>query len=71
VIGAAYLDADLIGHCQGAVTAQKTIAELGDGATTELAWLRFVEMATRNGWASPACRAFVVELAKRVAKPVD
>jgi hypothetical protein len=65
VIGHAYVDADLVGHCEGAVTAQKTIAEIRDGATPELAWLRFVELATRHGWAAPACRAYVVEISKR------
>jgi hypothetical protein len=65
--GAAFVTADLAGHCEGAVLAQKTITEMTAGATTEVAWLRFIELATRHGWASPACRAFVVELAKRLA----
>jgi hypothetical protein len=67
MIGAPFVTTSLVGHCEGAVLAQQTITAIKAGATTELAWLRFIELATRHGWASPACRAFVVELAKRLA----
>jgi hypothetical protein len=34
---------------------------------TRLDVLAFIELATKHGWRSPACRAFVHELAKRAA----
>lgn len=51
----------------GALAAQKVIDELRDGADREVAWLRFVELAACRGWKSPAVRAFVLELAKRIS----
>lgn len=54
-------------HNLGALTAQKAIDELRNGAGRETAWLRFVELAAGRGWKSTATRAFVLELAKRIS----
>lgn len=51
----------------GALAAQKAIDELRSGADRETAWLRFTELAACRGWKSTAARAFVLELAKRIA----
>ncbi|NUZ07601.1 hypothetical protein [Piscinibacter koreensis] len=52
----------------GSVAAQQMIDRLGhEWATPDIAWLAFVEIAAKYGWRSPACRAFVHELAKRAA----
>jgi len=52
----------------GALEGQRVI----DGTHAEAlpegsAWLRFVELASRHGWRSPACAAYVAELCKRAA----
>ena len=51
----------------GAIEAQQVVDGLRDGTLTPVAgWLRFVEVNARLGRNSPAVRAFVVALLKRV-----
>jgi hypothetical protein len=61
-------------HCSDAVTqeacgsiaAQHLLRSIADeGRSSEHAWLEFIQLASQHGWRSAACRAFVVELAKR------
>ena len=55
-------------EAQGAVQAQGLIAAVQDESMTAgEAWNSFVNLASEWSWHSPACRAFVVELAKRAA----
>jgi len=55
-------------QAEGALAAQSAAERLRDEWTTpDLAWLAFIEVAAKHGWRSPACRAFVHELAKRAA----
>ena len=50
----------------GGIEAQTIIRGLGEGTLSPLhAWLAFATLAARHGWRSPACMAFLVELAKR------
>jgi hypothetical protein len=52
----------------GATIADKLIGDLqSDAVPAETAWLRFIEIAARQGWRSEGCRAFVLTLAKRAA----
>ncbi|MGE0804994.1 MAG: hypothetical protein AB7L76_05530 [Burkholderiaceae bacterium] len=51
----------------GGLAAQRTITDITNGASTDLAWLRFAELAATFGWKSAATAAFVRELAKRGA----
>ena len=52
----------------GAIEAQCLIDGLRNGGLTPShAWLAFIELAAMHGWKSPACAAFIVELAKRAA----
>jgi hypothetical protein len=52
----------------GALEAQHLIERAVDGdAAPHIAWLLFVQLAGKYGWRSPACRAFVDEIAKRAA----
>lgn len=54
----------------GSHEAQQLIESLADETlSTEHAWLGFVQVAARFGWRSAACRAYIVELAKRAARP--
>ena len=55
-------------EASGAIEAQRLIEGLCDGSLSSLhAWLAFATLAACHGWRSPACMAFVVELAKRAA----
>jgi hypothetical protein len=55
-------------EAEGALVAQRCVDRLAEDWTTpDLAWLAFIEVAAKFGWRSPACRAFVHELAKRAA----
>jgi hypothetical protein len=55
-------------EAEGALAAQRCVDELGsEWTTTAFCWLSFVELASRHGWKSPACAAFVRELGKRAA----
>ncbi len=52
----------------GSHSAQQLIAGLADETLSpEHAWLGFVQVAARFDWRSAACRAYVMELAKRAA----
>ena len=53
----------------GAVAADKLIESLRSEwlPAADLAWLRFIEIASRQGWRSEGCKAYVVTLAKRAA----
>lgn len=53
----------------GALEAQRVIDLISTGNLTgQHAWLKFCELASARGWKSSACRALVVELAKRAAR---
>ena len=60
---------DAAAQAVGALEAQAAIAAIAAGTlNTEHAWLKFVELAAAlQGWRNAACRAFVLELAKRTA----
>ena len=67
-MSAAYLNDSGRQQAVGAIEAQRVIGGLQRSATTtDEAWLAFVTLAASAGWKSAACRAFVVELAKRAA----
>lgn len=52
----------------GAEAARAVLDEVAVGAAEPVAaWLRLVEVATRAGWKSPACRSFVETLAATAA----
>jgi len=52
----------------GVVVAQRLIDQMRAGEVTpDYAWLRHAELAAAHGGKSAAVRAFVVEMAKRVA----
>ncbi len=52
----------------GAIEAQRVIDAISTGnLTAQHAWLKFTELAAVHGWKSAACRALVVEFAKRSA----
>lgn len=52
----------------GAIAAQQLIEDLQDETVlAAAAWAGFLRLAARSGWRSPACRAYVLELAKRAA----
>jgi hypothetical protein len=52
----------------GSIEAQKAVDGLRDDTLNpDHAWLGFVQVAARYGWRSPACRAYVMEIAKRAA----
>lgn len=62
----ARVNTELIAECVGAVEAQKLLDGLRDEMlTTDHGWLAFCELATRHGWKSTACRAFLLEIVKR------
>lgn len=55
-------------EAEGALAAQQVADRLRDEwSTPDLAWLAMIEVAGKFGWRSPACRAFVHELAKRAS----
>ena len=57
---------DVRQEATGGIEAQSVIEGLAEGTLRPMhAWLAFATLAARHGWRSPACRAFVVELAKR------
>jgi hypothetical protein len=61
--------ADVPQMASGAILAQATIDSIRDGGRdVEIAWLKLSELAAVHGRHSPACRAFVTELAKRAAQ---
>lgn len=61
-----HVTVDVTEQAVGCVEAQNLIAGLqGDSICSDHAWLAFVQLAARFGWRSAACRAFVLELAKR------
>jgi hypothetical protein len=52
----------------GAVEAQQLVDAITEGRLQAAhAWLAFAEISARHGRNSPACRSFVVQLAKRAA----
>jgi hypothetical protein len=52
----------------GSIEAQNVITGLkADAINVDMAWLKYVELAARFGKNGMACRAYVVELAKRAA----
>jgi hypothetical protein len=56
------------GAALGAVTAQEAIEKArADANDVPHAWHAFVLLATRHGWRSATCAAFVDELVKRAA----
>jgi hypothetical protein len=56
------------GAALGAVAAQEAIEKARAGATdVPHAWHAFVPFASRYGWRSATCAAFVYELVKRAA----
>lgn len=61
-------DASAVVHMAlGAIAAQGVVDGLRDGSITPPeAWLRFLELEALCGRNSPAARAFVIELAKRI-----
>lgn len=68
-MNAPHLAARASAEATGAIEAQLVIVEIAaDHAEPELAWLRFIEVATEAGWRTPQCRAFIVELAKRASR---
>lgn len=64
---ALHVTPDVAAEAEGAVTAQKVTAQVIDGATPALAWLRYCELAARFGAKSTACRSFINALAKLAA----
>ncbi|KQW36510.1 hypothetical protein [Rhizobacter sp. Root404] len=57
-----------IQEAAGSIEAQKAVDGLLDNTLNpDHAWLGFVQVAARYGWRSPACRAYVMEIAKRAA----
>jgi hypothetical protein len=55
-------------EAEGALVAQQCVDRLADQwTTTDFAWLAFIELASKFGWRSPACRGYLCELAKRAA----
>jgi len=68
-MGAAWLNAGATQTAVGSLEAQKVVAGLQAGTLTpDHVWLAFVELQAKHGKASPACRAYVLELVKRVAR---
>lgn len=64
--GEVHCTPDVRQEATGGIEAQNVIRGLADGTISPLhAWLAFATLAARHGWRSPACRAYVVELAKR------
>ena len=62
-----HVDVAVVQACVGALEAQRVIAGIQAGALApDHAWLAFVELAAVHGWKSAACRAVVVEMAKRL-----
>jgi hypothetical protein len=52
----------------GSVEARRLVAAIRSGALKpEAAWFGYVELQSRHGKSAPACRAFILELAKHVA----
>jgi hypothetical protein len=52
----------------GALEAQQVVDGLREGSIEpQQAWIRFIELNARLGRNSPAARAFICELAKRIA----
>ena len=65
---ACHVDAGVMQASVGALEAQRVIDGIQSGRLAPAhAWLTFTELAAVHGWKSAACRAVVVELAKRVA----
>ena len=68
---ASHCTPDVRQEATGGIEAQNVIRGLGEGALSPLhAWLALATLAARYGWRSPACMAFVVELAKRASDRV-
>ena len=66
VPGEVHCTPDVRQEATGGIEAQSVIKGLAEGALNPLhAWLAFATLAARHGWRSPACMAYVVELAKR------
>ena len=60
---------DIAQSASGAIIAQTVVERIREGTVdVNLAWLRFSELSARYGRYSPACRSFVVELAKHAAR---
>ena len=65
-----HVDSGVMQASLGALEAQRVIAGIQGGTLApDHAWLAFVELAAVHGWKSAACRAIVVELAKRLRPP--
>lgn len=53
----------------GDIEAQHLVTSLrSDSLTVDHSWLGFIQLATKYGWRSPACRAYVLQLAKKAAE---
>jgi hypothetical protein len=64
-----WTDGTVAEDAEGALAAQQVIDRMSEMCTTpDSVWLAFIEVAVKFGWKSPACRAFVYELAKRTAR---
>lgn len=56
------------GESVGGFSADEVVAGIRDDRlSTDHAWLRFTELASKHGWRSIACASFVKGLAKRAA----
>jgi hypothetical protein len=56
------------GAALGAVTAQQAIEKVrANSENVPIAWHEYVQLAAKYGWRSPACAAFVDQLAKAAA----
>lgn len=65
-MNAGHCTADVVEKATGQIEAQHLIQGVVDGSLSPMhAWLAFATLAACHGWRSPACMAFVTELAKR------
>jgi len=70
-VSAGHATDTVIQTAHGGIDATDIIDSIAAGAkTADHAWLAMVQLAVSHGWKSPACRAFVMTLAKRAAGPV-